>query len=227
MTTLESNRNEAEGQTPAHTYEVVAGYTYRIKASDIFTAEREARETLKAKLGDDHDTPENNAIIATVVQEINGVYRWLKLPDGMGAGEAKQLFDWALQQADRTRIDWDSLAFEIEDDDDYQEVRNALMNLSPSVFSSWLCDDSGLVYNYQATIEELTRLADLAEEAYLGEYDNSAEFAQEYYEEAGELTHLPPEVADAIDWEQVYDTALCYDVTEIRTPEGRYYFRNY
>ena len=61
------------------------------------------------------------------------------------------------------------------------------------------------------------------QEAFVGEYADGAEFAQTTSEELGYIPEdLPSWIAYHIDWQAVWDCALCYDYFAF---DG-YYFRN-
>ena len=64
---------------------------------------------------------------------------------------------------------------------------------------------------------------DEAQEAYAGQYDNGAEFAQSLCEELGYIPkELPDFIKSHIDWQAVWDAELRHDYFE----QDGYYFRN-
>ena len=62
------------------------------------------------------------------------------------------------------------------------------------------------------------------EDAYVGDYDSLAHFAEQYYEMHAydALKSMPIELVRAIDWEEVWESTLRHDFYE----EDGYYFRN-
>jgi len=62
------------------------------------------------------------------------------------------------------------------------------------------------------------------EDAYLGEYDSDAHFAEQYYEmnRPEDIDKVPSELYNAIDWDEVWSSSLRHDYYESRG----FYFRN-
>ncbi len=59
-------------------------------------------------------------------------------------------------------------------------------------------------------------------DAYIGEYSNTAQFAEEYHYENGDLDRIPANLDRYIDWDGVWEGELRHDFYEI----NGYYFRN-
>jgi len=60
------------------------------------------------------------------------------------------------------------------------------------------------------------------EDAYIGEFSNEAEFAENYADEQGDLNSIPNYVLGSIDWQEVWDGTLRHDFYEV----NGHYFRN-
>ena len=57
---------------------------------------------------------------------------------------------------------------------------------------------------------------------YIGQFDRAADFAENFYEENGDLLRVPSAIISNIDWQGVWNYELRYDFYEV---DG-YYFRN-
>ena len=224
--TMTDNNNEQATTTPKHTYEVLTGHRYVIEAGEKFEALREAGEKFRKQ----HGLTEGNTltdIVCAEVLEVNRQAVTIPIPEGVGYSEARNLLEWALETADRSRVDWDDIADRLKTDDTLYAVRANLGSVSYELFTAWASRLSGISYGYQATVEALAELAEECEDSYLGEYSDRAEFTQQYYEDAGELNSTPSEVLDAVDWEQVWDYALAYDMEVVDFEGDEHFFRNH
>jgi len=61
------------------------------------------------------------------------------------------------------------------------------------------------------------------EDAYVGQYDSEAEFAEQQAEEMGDLDNVPDYIKNGIDWEIVWNSGLRFDYDF----EDGYVFKNY
>lgn len=208
------------------TYRVLVGKTYEVTRplnfrSEDFEAGQDAIKLYKQEFGVS-DSLEWQ--VGATVDRVDGEEVFARIPKGVSRIEAERLLKWAVENADRELIDFDALATEIEEEEKYSSVRGMLDAVPVDIFATWLCETSALTFGYELTEDALIDLAKQAEDSYLGSAYDRAEFTQNYYEEAGELGYIPSEILDAVDWEQVWDSALSYDLTEIRTPQSGYHF---
>lgn len=62
------------------------------------------------------------------------------------------------------------------------------------------------------------------EDAFIGDYDSNAHFAEQYYEmnRSEQIGLVPLELYNAIDWDAVWESSLRHDFYE----EDHFYFRN-
>lgn len=89
----------------------------------------------------------------------------------------------------------------------------------PSVLWDWLAcseEDREIWEAYAEAIgyqlEETT--LEQAQDAYAGQYDSEADFAEELCEEIGDTSSLPSWLAACIDWRAVWNSALRFDYCE-------------
>lgn len=59
---------------------------------------------------------------------------------------------------------------------------------------------------------------------YRGTARSEADFAEQLSDEVGDLTNVPDYIKSCIDWEEVWDRGLCYDVDSHRLLSGEYGF---
>lgn len=59
---------------------------------------------------------------------------------------------------------------------------------------------------------------------YRGTYSSEAEFAEELSIEIGDLTNVPDYIKSCIDWDDVWESGLRYDVESYELPSGDYGF---
>ena len=59
---------------------------------------------------------------------------------------------------------------------------------------------------------------------YRGTADSEADFAEELAEECGDLTGIPDYIKSCIDWDDVWERGLRYDVDSYALPSGEYGF---
>jgi len=218
-------------------FTVVAGKRYEVEMPRVGDYERhlyEVGQQARERYLEEHnptDTFERENVSATVVK-VDGQECYIPVPYGVSAIEAKRLLRWAVENADRELIDFDALAERLKEEDNvyYERVRDELSALDVDTFCAWLADDGELTFGYQVTADKLRELARRAEENYLGMAYDTAEFTEAYYTDTGAIHgHIPDEVYSAIDWEQVWDNALRYDVTEIDYvgSGGSHFFSNH
>jgi len=213
------------------TYRVLVGKTYEVTRplnfrSEDLEAGQDAIKLYKEEFG---VTDSIDWQVAATVDRVDGEEVFARIPKGVSRIEAERLLKWAVENADRELIDFDALAKEIEEEEKYSSVRGMLDAVPVDIFATWLCETSALTFGYEVTEDALIDLAKQAEDNYLGQAYDPAEFTQNYYEEAGELAGIPSEIEDAIDWEQVWNSALCYDVTalEVTLRAGYHFFSDH
>jgi len=202
------------------TYRVLVGKTYEVTRplnfrSEDFEAGQDAIKLYKEEFG---VTDSIDWQVAATVDRVDGEQVYARIPNGVSKIEAERLLKWAVENADRELINFDALATEIEEEEKYASVRGMLDAVPVDIFATWLCETSALTFGYEVTEDALIALIDLAKQAednYLGQAYDTAEFTQNYYEEAGELGYIPNEILDAVDWEQVWNSALSYDITAL------------
>lgn len=227
MTTTENNR-EQETTAAEHNFDVLVGVRISCKATNEYTAQRLAHEQFK------QDNPEFANVPSAVPLSKNAEPLSLRVPDGVTQLEAHYLLQWAIENADRDVITWSELTELLSEPDNvyYERVRDTLENggLDVEVFVAWAMEQRpAMRYKYQVTNKELEALADEAVQQYLGVYSDDATFSYEYYLDAGELAGIPSEIENAIDWDVVWNDALCHDITRIEISSGwnGHYFRAY
>ena len=59
---------------------------------------------------------------------------------------------------------------------------------------------------------------------YRGTADSEADFAEELAKECGDLTGIPDYIKSCIDWDDVWESGLRYDVDSYALPSGEYGF---
>ena len=62
------------------------------------------------------------------------------------------------------------------------------------------------------------------DDSYRGTARSEADFAEELAEECGDLTNVPDYIKSCIDWEDVWDRGLCFDVDSYELPSGKFGF---
>ena len=80
----------------------------------------------------------------------------------------------------------------------------------------------GFCDNQHITADEAEDAVSDFEDAYVGEFSDEAEFAQNYADEQGDLNSIPDYILGSIDWQEVWDGTLRHDYYEV----NGHYFRN-
>lgn len=78
----------------------------------------------------------------------------------------------------------------------------------------------GFCDNQHITADEAEDAVSDFEDAYVGEFSNEAEFAENYADEMGD--HIPDYIRGAVDWSDVWEMTLRHDYYEV----NGHYFRN-
>lgn len=78
----------------------------------------------------------------------------------------------------------------------------------------------GFCDNQHITADEAEDAVSNFEDAYIGEFSNEQEFAENYADELGDV--IPDYIRSAVDWQEVWDGTLRHDFYEV----NGHYFRN-
>ena len=224
-TTPETTTEEVT-ETKKHEFTVLAGVEVSVKGDTPYEAGKDALDLVRA-LTKDVNFGEHR--YQALVTHRDYAPKTMDVPEGLNRYEAQNLLTWARENADTSIIDFDEFVQELEENEEWQDVRDQLEVVPVSVFAEWLRDGNGrsFTYRYELSKDELSQNAEDCEDRYLGQ-GTREEFTAEYYEGTGALAGVPVELIDHIDWEGVFDSAMAYDVTEIGEDYGNsYFFRNY